>query len=146
MSYCTFFGHKDCNDSVKQNLFKAIEALITEHNVIGFFVGNQWNFDLFALKALRELQKKHPHIKYCVVLAYMPQAASDHLFPNETVYPEDLTRVPKRFAISHRNIWMINKSDYVISYVKRSYGGAAQFTEKAVKAGKTVINIAEVSK
>lgn len=146
MLYCTFFGHKNCNESIKPYLFKTIEDLITNHGVGEFLVGNQGNFDLYTLKTLREIQKKYPNIKYSVVLAYMPQKQLEHALPHETVYPEELATAPKRYAISHRNIWMIKKSDFVVSYVKHSYGGAAQFTEKAAKAGKTIINIAEIEK
>ena len=38
---------------------------------------------------------------------------------------------------------MLKKSDYVVMYVKRIYGGAAKFKELAEKAGKTIINLAE---
>ena len=37
----------------------------------------------------------------------------------------------------------IDKSDYVIVYVKRNFGGAVQFYEMAKRKGKKVINIAE---
>ena len=36
---------------------------------------------------------------------------------------------------------MIEKSDYVVTYVHHSFGGAAQFKEIAEKKGKIVINI-----
>ena len=36
---------------------------------------------------------------------------------------------------------MIEQSDYVVTCVSRSWGGAAQFKELAEKKGKTVINI-----
>ena len=47
-------------------------------------------------------------------------------------------RAPKRFAISWRNRWMLDRSDHVIAYVTRSWGGAAQFAELAKKRGKQV--------
>jgi hypothetical protein len=38
---------------------------------------------------------------------------------------------------------MINKCDYVICYITHSFGGAAQFVEKAKRKGKTIINLAD---
>ena len=58
-----------------------------------------------------------------------------------TVYPEGLENVPKRFAIYARNKWMIEKSDFVVTCVNRSFGGAAQFKEFAIKRGKTVVEL-----
>lgn len=47
--------------------------------------------------------------------------------------PEGIERVPKRFAISWRNNWMLEHSDYVVACVTHSWGGAAQYVEKAKK-------------
>ena len=58
-----------------------------------------------------------------------------------TILPEGIETVPPRFAISYRNKWMIEQSDYVITYVIHSWGGAAQFKELAEKKGKTVIEL-----
>ena len=55
--------------------------------------------------------------------------------------PEGIERVPKRFAISWRNNWMLENSDYVVAYVTHSWGGAVQFVEKAEKRGQKVIYI-----
>lgn len=49
--------------------------------------------------------------------------------------------VPRRFAIDKRNRWMIDHSDFVITYVSRSFGGAAKFKEIAEKKNRVVINI-----
>lgn len=59
-----------------------------------------------------------------------------------SMLPEGIETVPKRFAISWRNKWMLNQSDYVITYVTHSWGGAAQFAEMAEKQHKRVINLA----
>ena len=58
-----------------------------------------------------------------------------------TIYPEGLETVPKRFAISWRNKWMIQESDVVVTYITHSWGGAAQFADLAKRKKKRVINI-----
>ena len=92
---------------------------------------------------LKELKEKYPHIKYSVVLAYLPNKITAEIYGDDTLYPDRLEFVPKRFAISKRNEWMIKKSAYVIYYVHKITGGAAKFRDKAVKKGCTVINITD---
>lgn len=135
---CTFFGHRDCPSSVFPRLKKAIEDLIIYKNVKTFYVGCNGNFDLYVYKALKELKKKYIHIDYFVILAYIPVK---HLDYEKTILPNGIENVPKRFAISYRNEWMLNNSDFVITYITHSYGGAAQFAQKAQKKKKICINL-----
>ena len=60
-----------------------------------------------------------------------------------TIYPDGLEKTPSKYAIPKRNEWMIDKSDYVVTYVKYIVGGAAQFKELAERKGKTIISIAD---
>lgn len=142
MLTCCFFGHKDTPSAVKGKLVEAIENLIINDNVNNFYVGNQGGFDSMVYSALNELQQKYPQISYAVVLAYLPADNAIDNYDGNTIYPEGLETVPKRFAISKRNEWMIANSDYCICYVTHSFGGAAKFTDKARKKDKHIINIA----
>ncbi len=134
---CTFFGHSDCPESVYPVLKEKIKALINNEDIACYYVGNNGRFDSLVTKALRELQQDYPHIRYFVVLAYLPQENTEN-----SIYPEGLENVPKRFCIDKRNRWMLGKADYVISYVTRNAGGAAKFSALAQRQNKTVINIA----
>jgi uncharacterized phage-like protein YoqJ len=134
---CTFFGHSDCPESVYFILRAKIEELIKNTDVSCFYVGNNGRFDSLAAKALRELQNDYLHIRYSVVLAYLPEENTEN-----SIFPEGLESVPKRFCIDKRNRWMLDKADYVICYVTRNIGGAARFSALARKKNKTVINIA----
>lgn len=49
--------------------------------------------------------------------------------------------MPPNYAISRRNMWMIDNADYVVTYVKYIVGGAARFKELSEKKGKIVINL-----
>lgn len=140
MSACTFFGHRDCCADIEPLLVEKIENLIVHKDVNIFYVGDHGSFDRLVVKTLRETKKKHPQIAYQIVLAYMPHKNEPS---DETLLPDGIEIIPKRYAISYRNQWMIQHSDYVIAYVTRSFGGAAQFVEKATKAEKVVINIAK---
>ena len=141
---CSFFGHKDTPSSVYPRLVDTIKDLIMNHGVDGFFVGNQGSFDSMVLKALRELKQMYPHIYYNVVLAYMPGEKQGFNFyePTETFLPEGIESVPRRFAISWGNKWMVRESQIVVCYITHSWGGAVQFVEYAEKQGKKTINLA----
>jgi len=141
LSACTFFGHRDCPDSVKQKLEDTLVQLITENGVDRFYVGNQGNFDALVYRVLCELRGIYPHITVTVVLAYMPPEETANRYGSDAILPEGIEAVPKRYAISWRNKWMINQSEYVVTYVTRSFGGAAISAEIARKNGLTKIAI-----
>lgn len=140
MPTCTFFGHRDCPDSIRPALQEAVLRLIDEEGVDRFYVGHQGKFDRLALAVLQQTAAEHPHIGYQVVLAYLPaqQDGSAALSPANSLLPEGIESVPKRFAISYRNRWMVAHADYVIAYV-RHRGCADQFAELARRKGKQVI-------
>ncbi len=141
---CTFFGHRDAPQDIYNKLEAVLIDLIENEQVNIFYVGSQGSFDGMAKKALTNLKAIYPHIKYAVVLAYMPEKNStlDYKDYSDTILPEGLERVPPKFAISKRNEWMLNKADFVVTYVKYSVGGAAKFKALAEKKGKNVINLA----
>ena len=138
---CCFFGHREVTHNIRGKLIEIIDNLITEKDVKEFYVGNQGQFDSMVYSVLKELKVKYPHIRYIVVLAYMPDEHINELYGEDTIYPEGLETVPRRFAISKRNDWMIQQSDYAVCYVHKITGGAAKFREKAEKKGLKVIDV-----
>lgn len=141
---CCFFGHHDTPSTVKSALLECIKNLIENEGADTFLVGNQGSFDGMVLSVLRALAVQYPHISYKAVLAYMPGQKEEYRYfdPMETMYPEGLERVPRRFAISRRNDWMLKQSDTVVCYVRHHFGGSGQFVEKAIRQKKRVINLA----
>lgn len=137
---CTFFGHKDTPKEIEPTLRSTLIDLIENKNVNVFYVGNNGNFDTMVRRQLEDLSQTYP-IAYSVVLAYLPTEKNKYDDLTHTIYPEGLEIVPKRFAISWRNKWMIQQSDIVVTYVTRNFGGAAQFKELAEKLSKDVINL-----
>lgn len=82
---------------------------------------------------LRELSELYPHIRYAVVLAYVPQKQDefDQRDWSDTMVPEGVETVHPRFAIAWRNKWMLREADYVVTYITHGWGGAAQYAEMA---------------
>ena len=142
MAACTFFGHRDCLDTIKPKLRETLIELITLHGVDMFYVGNQGQFDAIVRSVLQELKGKYPQINYTVVLAYMPRAQNENYDFSDTMLPEGIENIHPRYAISWRNKWMLRQSDYVVSYITHNWGSAVQFVNKARSKGKTVINLA----
>ena len=146
MRACTFFGHHMISENIKPKLLSVITELIEKNDVHLFYVGNHGSFDSAVFQVLKQLAQTHD-IKYYVILAYMPDHRGDHHFyPNiETLLPNGIEAVPKRYAILYRNKWMVNNSDFVVTYVRHDQGsGAARFKRLAERKNKVVIELSEV--
>lgn len=141
MAACTFFGHRDCLDTIKPKLRETLIELITSQGVDMFYVGNQGQFDAIVRSVLRKLKTEYTHIDYAVVLAYMPGAKNENYDFSDTMLPEGIESVYPRYAISWRNNWMLQHSEYVVAYVTHSWDGAAQFVSKARSLRKRIIEI-----
>ncbi len=134
----TFFGHRDTPKETEPALRLTLIDLIENKNATVFYVGNHGNFDAMVRRQLEDLSKTYP-IKYYVVLAYMPNKNDT---PDEhSILPEGIETVPRRFAIKYRNKWMLGKSDIVVTYVTRPFGGAWEFKHMAVKNKKKVFEL-----
>ena len=141
MSTCAFFGHRECPETIKTKLRDTLIDLIEDHAVDTFYVGNQGHFDHYVRCVLRDLKQEYPHIQYAVVLAYMPGKKTEYGDYSDTMLPEGIESVHPHYAISWRNNWMLKQSDYVVTYITHSWGGAYQYAEKAKRQKKVVINL-----
>ena len=138
----TFFGHKDTPKEIEPTLRTTLVDLIENHGATEFHVGNNGNFDTMVRRQLEELSQVYP-ITYSVVLAYLPTEKNKYDDFTNTLLPEGIETIPKRFAISYRNKWMIQQADAVVTYVTHTYGGAWQFKVIAQRQGKMVIELSE---
>lgn len=141
----TFFGHGDAPRGIMPNLKAVLSKLIEKEGAQRFYVGNHGSFDCIVSEVLCDLRIGYPHIECFVVLAYMPQtkekSAQEKL---DTLLPCEIAVAVPRFAISKRNEWMLKNSDWVVTYVKRSFGGAAKYKEMAIRKGKRVTEISQM--
>ncbi len=142
MKTCTFFGHRDCPDSIRPLLVKQIENLIEHHGVTAFYVGSKGRFDVLVRSVLRELSGVWPEILYGMVVSAAVWEKRDAEL-DHAMTPEGIEEIHPRYATEWINRWMLSRSDFVIAYVTHSWGGAAKFTALAKRQGKTVINLAE---
>lgn len=119
-----FCGHSKIwkREEVEKWLFNVTKKLI-QQGATTFYLGGYGAFDSLVASVLRELKKDHPQIELILVLAYLNTERNTSGY-DSTVYPP-LEAVPRRFAITHRNRWMVDVADVVVAYVLNDWGGAA---------------------
>lgn len=134
----TFCGHSDVpqQEDVRQWLIITVDKLILQDADM-FLLGGYGGFDRMASSVVWEMKKKYPWVRSVLVLPYLDRKM-DESQCDWTVYP-GLEKVPKRYAITHRNRYMVNEADVVVAYVQHNWGGAAQTLEYAKQKKKRII-------
>ena len=143
---CCFAGHSKIynSDEIYIKLLACIENLITKEDVSVFWVGNYGRFDALAAKAVQNLKTKYPHITLELVIPYLTKEIDE----NKEYYYQSYDHIliadisqntPKRFYISRCNEYMVDKSDFIICYVKNSWGGASKTLDYAKRKNYIVI-------
>ena len=69
MANCTFFGHRDCPETIKSKLREVLVDLITNHDVDMFYVGHQGQFDAYVHSELKKLNQEYPQILHHIPFA-----------------------------------------------------------------------------
>ncbi|MBQ8351147.1 MAG: hypothetical protein IJY20_03775 [Clostridia bacterium] len=139
---CTFFGHANTPDSIKDGLKKEIMRLIDEQNIKKFYVGNNGSFDFYVQNILEKITKARKDVQYNIVLSYINEHALNNC-QNATVFPEGLENALPKFAIAKRNDWLIENADLVITYTEHKLSNCYKWVQKAMKKRLPVINLAE---
>ena len=148
MKSCFFIGHREASSEVLPALREAAERDIVDYGVTEFIVGNYGGFDRMAARAVIEAKTQHPQITLTMLLPYHPAERPIDLPPgfDGSFYPPNMEKVPRRFAISKANRYMIDHSDYLIAYAWHPASNARNLVEyaqkKSVKSRNTVTNIA----
>lgn len=138
----TFCGHRELyrEDEVRSWLEESVRQAIAA-GAGQFLLGGYGAFDRMAAKVVWDMKQTHPEIQSYLVLPYLDKKV-DAAGYDGTIYPP-LESVPKRYAITHRNRWMVDEADMVIAYVTHDWGGAAATLAYAVRRGKTTLEYIE---
>lgn len=141
----TFCGHSDFvpSTAIEACLLSVLESQIGD-SPAELLLGGYGNFDRFALRCGKIFQQTHPQVSLIYVTPYMvtERQTSVGAEYDGIVYPP-LERIPPRYAILHRNRYMVERADLVIACITRSRGGAYQTYLHARRKGKTMINLAD---
>ena len=142
---CTFFGHSDIFEDIGVRLETVIRELITQKGVDKFYIGTHGSFDNLCFKKLEKLASEYD-FDYKKVLAKIPgkRAEGDRIDYSKTIVPDGIENAYFKYRINFRNKWMIEHSDYVVTYIKNPYGtGAALYAALAEKKSKAVIKLGD---
>ncbi len=133
-----FCGHKEISepDKLQRWLVETVEALI-QRGADTFYLGGYGAFDRLAANVVWSKKRLYPSVQSILVLPYLDRAvdATDY---DSMIYPP-LENVPRRYAISKRNEWMVDHSDVVVAYVIHEWGGAATTLRYAKRKHKEII-------
>ena len=134
----SFCGHRELNEpeKVKAWLCDAVRSLIADGADL-FVLGGYGQFDTLAAAVVHEQKEHYPHIRSVLVLPYLEKEYETDLY-DETVYPP-LENVPKRYAVSRRNEYMIDSADAVVACVYYTFGGAYKTLKYAESKGKRIL-------
>lgn len=134
---CFFIGNRNAPDSIIEQLTEVVEQHITEYGVTTFTVGHRGSFDRKVIKVLAETKKRHKDLELYLLAPY---ALNQKIDPPQgfdgTLYPDGLEKVPYRFAIVQANRYMIQHSDYLISYCRMYISNTRNFVEYAQRREK----------
>lgn len=145
---CTCFGHRETYRPFSRNLSEVLEDLILSEGVTEFWTGGMGNFDGSFSSAVRVLQRKYPDIKLILIKPYFSNELNTNKEYYEYTYdgvviPDVVAGVHPKSAIKKRNRWMVENSDFIVTYVFKDYGGAYDAKKYAEKLGKKVISVIE---
>lgn len=150
MASCTFAGHREIFAlDIERQIKTVIEGILPEDNTFVFYSGDMGEFDKMCSSAVRSIKRCHPKldISLVAVLPYMMNSVNTNRDYYETYFddiliPAELADVHYKAAISRRNQWLVDHSDYLIAYVYRDFGGAYTTLNYAARHGKEIINLA----
>ena len=140
---CAFTGHRslDVDFSLKK-LEKAILSLI-EKGVDTFYCGMAVGFDTKAAELVLSLKKKYGHIKLVACVPFKGQEKY-YSFSEKEEYFQLLEKADeqvvlhdtfKKYAYWDRNRYMVDRSDYLIAYLRDERSGTHQTVEYFKKKG-----------
>ena len=138
-----FCGHSNYiqNTNDEANILHVLEVE-AGNTPCEIFLGGYGRFDDFALLCAKKFKQRHPNAKLILITPYLKNAKMnlEKATFDSIIYP-NLEHVPPRYAISHRNKWMIEQADIVVCYVSHQYGGAYAMYADAKRKGKRIYNL-----
>ena len=134
----TFYGHREVQEPEKvwKWLNETVSGLIRD-GADCFSLGGYGGFDRMALSVVNKAKEAHPGVRAILVLPYLDRSMDLDAYDG-SVYPP-LEKVPRRYAISRRNRWMVDQADVVVAYVIHEWGGAATTLRYAEARKKTIM-------
>ncbi len=138
----TFCGHSDFQrtEEYEKKLFEFFERTIG-NSFVEVYLGGYGSFDCFAYDCCEKYKEKHSNMSLVFVSPYIDVKYQQTVY-DSVIYPE-LENRPLRFAVIYRNRYMVEKADYIIAFVYRTFGGAYKTYKYAKSKKKPIFNLVE---
>lgn len=147
LKICSGFGHREVLRNIDEEIELAVENAIQEGCTL-FYTGAMGEFDTKFSSAVRKAKRKYTdlEIKLVCVKPYLTSELSKnreyyYTMYDDIVIPTEIADVHYKQVISKRNEWIIDKSEIVIIFNVREYGGSYNALKYATKKNKTIIKI-----
>lgn len=152
MLSCCFTGHRTMDAAEQELILSILTEQITElikKGVTVFRNGGALGFDIFAALCVLSLKYEYPDIKLYIDAPHRAQAIHWDK-DDKRVYEYILSRADKVTYVSDhyssgcmlkRNRYMVDRSEYVIAYIRKQHGGSYYTARYAEKKGRQVIYV-----
>ena len=145
MTACCGFEHRDVLEKIDDAVYAAV-LKAAEQGCDIFYTGAMGEFDSLFSSAVRKVKKTYPKIKLICVKSYFTNDLNTNgeyyaALYDDVFIPDDLADIHPKAAIKYRNRWIIDHSDIILVYTKRTYGGAYEARKYAERIGKEVVYI-----
>ena len=144
-----FCGHaKFCKTKEYEQQIRAFLEEKVGEQPADMYLGGYGNFDIFAYECCKKYKETHPNVSLVFVTPYLSvEYQKNHLAYQKTrydsiIYPK-IEDKPKRYAITYRNKYMVEKADFVVAYITHDWGGAYATYKHAKRKGKEIFNLAD---
>ena len=145
MTECCGFGHRDVLEKIDDAVYAAV-LKAAEQGCDIFYTGAMGEFDSLFSSAVRKVKKTYPKIKLICVKPYFTIDLNINgeyysALYDDVIIPDELADIHPKAAIKYRNRWMIDHSNIILIFTKRSYGGAYEARRYAERIGKKIVYI-----
>ncbi len=140
---CSFFGHANLEGKASEIAPQLRQVMVDliKNGVDTFYVGNHGEFDILSSKIACNLKTLYPEIQVIVVLCYPNELQYLKCSFTDFLMPPEIVAAPKRACIVKRNRWVVDHSDFIVSYIKYQIGGAYEIWQYAQKLKKKIVKL-----
>ena len=142
----SLFGHREIADlrGLERMLLPLIKELIQTKTYVTFMISRNGEFDEYSASVIKAAQKAlgKENNDITLVLPYKVAALEYYEdYYDSIIIPDSVFGAHPKRAITLKNRWMVEQSDFVIVYVERKCGGAYEAMKYAERLNKNVINL-----
>ncbi len=133
----------------ENSLVETVFTLAAEEDCLTFYSGMAMGFDIIAAETVLLLKKKNRNVRLICALPFSEQGSGFSLeWKNR--HREILSKADEVIAVSSeysitayhkRNAFMVNRSDFVVTWFDGKSGGTQSTLQYAAKKGRHIINL-----